>query len=69
MPNIGSLPDDSLARNAIIFEPRTDIERIIFIATPHQGSTVAMGNVAALRNASHRFAELDHFCAGEPLDW
>ena len=47
-PNIGSLPDHSLARNAIIFEPRTDIERIIFMATPHQGSTVAMGNVAAL---------------------
>jgi hypothetical protein len=48
VPNIGSLPDSSLARNAIIFEPRTDIGRIIFIATPHQGSTVAMGNVAAL---------------------
>lgn len=48
VPNIGSLPDSSLARNAIIFEPRTDIERIIFIATPHLGSTVAMGNVAAL---------------------
>src|SRR4029453_7607987 len=48
VPNIGRLPDSSLARNAIIFEPRTDIERIIFIATPHLGSTVAMGNVAAL---------------------
>jgi Alpha/beta hydrolase family len=48
VPNIGSLPGSSLARNAIIFEPRTDIGRIIFIATPHQGSTVAMGNVAAL---------------------
>jgi pimeloyl-ACP methyl ester carboxylesterase len=48
VPNIGSLPANSLARNAIIFEPRTDVERIIFIATPHQGSTVAMGNVAAL---------------------
>jgi hypothetical protein len=48
VPNIGSLPEDSLTRNAIIFGPRTDIERIIFVATPHQGSTVAMGNVAAL---------------------
>jgi hypothetical protein len=48
VPNISGLPDSSLARSAIIFAPRTDIERIIFIATPHQGSTVAMGNVAAL---------------------
>ena len=47
-PNIGSLPKDSLTRNAIIFSPRTDVGRIIFIATPHQGSTVAMGNMAAL---------------------
>jgi pimeloyl-ACP methyl ester carboxylesterase len=48
MPEAGRLPAESLARNAIVFEPRTDIERIIFIATPHRGSTVAMGNLAAL---------------------
>ena len=48
VPEVGSLPSESLARNAVIFEPRTDVERIIFIATPHKGSTVAMGNLAAL---------------------
>jgi hypothetical protein len=48
MPEIRGLPIDSQARNAIIFEPRTDVERIIFIATPHRGSDVAMGNLAAL---------------------
>jgi pimeloyl-ACP methyl ester carboxylesterase len=48
VPEVGRLPTSSLARNAVIFEPRTDVERIIFIATPHKGSTVAMGNLAAL---------------------
>jgi pimeloyl-ACP methyl ester carboxylesterase len=48
VPEAGRLPADSLARNAVVFEPRTDVERIIFIATPHRGSTVAMGNLAAL---------------------
>jgi pimeloyl-ACP methyl ester carboxylesterase len=48
MPEIRRLPIDSQVRNAVIFEPRTDVERIIFIATPHRGSDVAMGNLAAL---------------------
>jgi hypothetical protein len=48
MPEIRGLPIDSQARNAIISEPRTDVERIIFTATPHRGSDVAMGNLAAL---------------------
>ncbi len=46
MPEIRRL--DSQARDAVIFEPRTEVERIIFIATPHRGSNVAMGNLAAL---------------------
>ena len=48
VPEVGPLPAGSLARNAVIFEPKTNVERIIFIATPHRGSTVAMGNLAAL---------------------
>jgi pimeloyl-ACP methyl ester carboxylesterase len=48
LPEVGSLPSYSAARNAIIFEPRTDVGRVIFIATPHRGSTVATGRLAAL---------------------
>jgi hypothetical protein len=46
MPEIRGL--DCQPRKAVIFEPRTDVERIIFIDTPHRGSNVAMGNLAAL---------------------
>jgi pimeloyl-ACP methyl ester carboxylesterase len=48
LPEVGSLPSYSVARNAIIFEPRTDVARIIFIATPHRGSAVATGRLGAL---------------------
>jgi len=36
---------DHLAK-IINFEPRTDIERVIFVATPHQGSQLALNPVA-----------------------
>jgi Alpha/beta hydrolase family len=48
LPEVSSLPSYSIARNAIVFEPRTDVARIIFIATPHKGSTVATGRLGAL---------------------
>jgi pimeloyl-ACP methyl ester carboxylesterase len=48
LPEVGSLPSYSVARNAIIFEPRTDVARVIFIATPHRGSTVATGRLGTL---------------------
>ena len=62
MPEIRRLPTDSQARNALIFEPRTDVERIIFIATPHRGSDVAMGNLAAL---GMRLIDLPDWIASE----
>ncbi len=48
LPEVSSLPSYSVARNAIIFEPRTDVARVIFIATPHRGSSVATGRLGAL---------------------
>ena len=48
VPEIGRLPANSPARNAVIFEPRRDVARVIFIATPHRGSRIALGNLAAL---------------------
>ena len=43
VPEIGGLPANSQARNAVIFEPRRDVARVIFIATPHRGSRIALG--------------------------
>jgi pimeloyl-ACP methyl ester carboxylesterase len=48
LPEVSTLPSYSVARNAVVFEPRTDVARIIFIATPHRGSAVATGRVGAL---------------------
>ena len=48
LPGVGKLPRDSLTRRAIVFEPRNDVSRVIFIATPHRGSRVAVSGIAAL---------------------
>jgi pimeloyl-ACP methyl ester carboxylesterase len=48
VPGITGLPADSLTRRAVIFEPRNDVSRMIFIATPHRGSSVAVGGIGAL---------------------
>jgi pimeloyl-ACP methyl ester carboxylesterase len=48
VPGIAKLPADSLTRRAVIFEPRSDVSRLIFIATPHRGSRVAVGGIGAL---------------------
>jgi pimeloyl-ACP methyl ester carboxylesterase len=48
VPGITRLPADSLTRRAVLFEPRNDVSRLIFIATPHRGSTIAVGGIGAL---------------------
>ena len=53
--------DDSLARNAIIFEPRTDIERMILRAHSPSGQHSCNGKRCSARYASDRSANLDHF--------
>ncbi len=35
------LPADSLARSALLFDANSDIQRVIFISTPHRGSKLA----------------------------
>jgi len=37
--------DRELFRKALIFEPRPEIRRVVFIATPHQGSRVDRGSI------------------------
>jgi hypothetical protein len=42
------VPDDSLVKRAIIFDANPTVKRIIFICTPHRGSTLATGGIGAL---------------------
>ncbi len=48
VPQIAKLPVGSNARRAIVFEPRRDVARVIFINTPHRGSGIALGTLGAL---------------------
>jgi pimeloyl-ACP methyl ester carboxylesterase len=42
-------PDDrKLFRSALIFKPRPEIRRVVFIATPHRGSPVDQGDLERL---------------------
>lgn len=42
-------PDDrELFRRALIFKPRSEVRRVVFIATPHQGSRVDRGGLERL---------------------
>jgi pimeloyl-ACP methyl ester carboxylesterase len=41
LPGVSSLPEYSPARRALVFEPRQDVSRVIFLFTPHRGSRLA----------------------------
>src|SRR5262249_17108690 len=43
-----TLPDDSIVKRALIFNADPTIHRIIFIATPHRGSSLATGGIGRL---------------------
>jgi pimeloyl-ACP methyl ester carboxylesterase len=42
------VPDDARAKRALIFQANPAIERVIFIATPHRGSSLASAGIGAL---------------------
>src|SRR5262249_34551306 len=44
----GEREDCELFRRALIFKPRTEVRRVVFIATPHRGSRVAQGGLERL---------------------
>lgn len=48
LPGVAALPHDNPVREALIFQPRTDIQRAVFIATPHRGSHFALNSLAGL---------------------
>jgi pimeloyl-ACP methyl ester carboxylesterase len=42
------VPDDSRAKRALIFQANPAIKRVIFVATPHRGSSIASGGIGAI---------------------
>ena len=42
------VPDDSLVKRALIFGANPTVKRVIFVCTPHRGSTLATGGIGAL---------------------
>jgi len=46
LPGVSQLPAGSPVRQALIFKPRDDISRAIFMFTPHRGSRLATFNLA-----------------------
>jgi pimeloyl-ACP methyl ester carboxylesterase len=42
------VPDDSRAKRALIFQANPAIKRVIFIATPHRGSSLAAGGIGVI---------------------
>ncbi len=48
LPGVSALPVDHVVRRALIFEPRRDVRRVIFIATPHRGSELANHGISGL---------------------
>ena len=44
----GDQADRDLFRRALIFKPRPEVRRVVFIATPHRGSRVDRGRLGRL---------------------
>jgi pimeloyl-ACP methyl ester carboxylesterase len=47
-PTVSQLPASSTLRRCLIFEPRKDVSRVVFICTPHRGSRLALGSLGRL---------------------
>jgi pimeloyl-ACP methyl ester carboxylesterase len=45
---VGEQEDRDLFRHALIFKPRPEVRRVIFIATPHRGSRIDQGGLERL---------------------
>lgn len=47
-PKIMAMPDDSLVKRALIYEPNRKIDRVVFIAAPHRGAPMAINSIGKL---------------------
>ncbi|MFZ0708522.1 MAG: alpha/beta fold hydrolase [Terrimicrobiaceae bacterium] len=48
LPDVSRLPASSTVRRCLVFEPRRDVSRVVFICTPHRGSRIATSSIAGL---------------------
>jgi pimeloyl-ACP methyl ester carboxylesterase len=48
VPWLAKLSAGNIARRALIFEPRTDVSRVIFLNVPHRGSRMALTGFAGI---------------------
>jgi pimeloyl-ACP methyl ester carboxylesterase len=48
LPGVSGLAEYNRVRRALIFEPRTDVARVVFLFTPHRGSRLAANSAGAL---------------------
>ena len=48
MPGVSELSYYNRVRRALIFEPRTDVSRVVFLFVPHRGSRLAANSLGAL---------------------
>jgi pimeloyl-ACP methyl ester carboxylesterase len=48
LPGVSSLPDDQMVRRSLIFPARSDVGRLVFIATPHRGTDFAYRGISRL---------------------
>ncbi len=68
VPGVGSLPEDSPVRRALIFSPRQDVSRVVFLFTPHQGSQLASWNLSLWVSRLLRLPEWVRGGISEALD-
>ena len=55
VPRVSALPTSHRVRQALIFDPRPDVARAVFIATPHRGSELALHGVSGFAVRLIRF--------------
>ncbi len=55
LPTVTELPIDNIVRRSLVFNPRNDVSRAIFISVPHRGSRMADQGIAGFAARLVRF--------------
>lgn len=62
LPGVASLPPNDIVRRSLVFPARSDIARLVFIATPHRGTDFALRPISRL---GHRLIRLPQWLYAE----
>lgn len=57
VPGVSALSDYNRVRRALIFEPRTDVSRVVFLFVPHRGSGLASNRLGAMATSLIRLPD------------